>query len=140
MSDWNTAIIQEFRDNGGIVGGYFEGKTLLLLASTGARTGNLHTTPLACYQDRDAWVIIASANGSDSNPAWYHNLKANPRARIEVGTESFEVEATEASGDERDRLYAGMVAISPQFGEYEKGTERKIPVFRLTRAQPPRRD
>lgn len=135
MSDWNTAIIQEFRDNDGIVGGYFEGRTLLLLTSTGAKSGNLHTTPLACYRDGDAWVIIASANGSDAHPAWYHNLKANPNARIEIGIETVDVEATEATGDERDRLYAGMVAISPQFAAYETGTDRKIPVFRLTRAQ-----
>lgn len=136
MSDWNAAIIREFRDNDGIVGGYFEGKTLLLLTSTGAKTGNLHTTPLACYRDGDAWVIIASANGSDAHPAWYHNLKAHPNARIEIGTETVDVEAAEATGEERDRLYAGMVAISPQFAAYEKGTDRKIPVFMLTRAQP----
>ena len=134
MSDWNTAIIQEFRDNQGVVGGMFEGRPLLLLTSTGAKTGNLHTTPVACYMDGDAWVIIASAAGADSNPAWYFNLKANPKARIEVGTETLDVEATEAVGDDRDRLYAGMVERSPQFAEYELATARKIPVFRLTRA------
>jgi len=84
--------------------------------------------------DGDAWVIIASAAGADSNPAWYFNLKANPKARIEVGTETLDVEATEAVGDDRDRLYAGMVERSPQFAEYELATARKIPVFRLTRA------
>jgi len=134
VSDWNTAIIQEFRDNQGVVGGMFERMPLLLLTSTGAKTGNLHTTPVACYMDGDAWVIIASAAGADSNPAWYFNLKANPKARIEVGTETLDVEATEAVGDDRDRLYAGMVERSPQFAEYELATARKIPVFRLTRA------
>ena len=134
MSDWNTAIIQEFRDNQGVVGGMFEGRPLLLLTSTGAKTGNPHTTPAACYIDGDAWVIIASAAGADSNPAWYFNLKANPKARIEVGAETLDVEATEALGDDRDRLYAGMVELSPQFAEYELTTARKIPVFRLARA------
>ncbi len=134
MSDWNTAIIQEFRDNQGVVGGMFEGRPLLLLTSTGAKTGNPHTTPAACYMDGDAWVIIASAAGADSNPAWYFNLKANPKARIEVGAETLDVEATEAVGDDRDRLYAGMVELSPQFAEYELTTARKIPVFRLARA------
>lgn len=134
MSDWNTAIIQEFRDNQGVVGGMFEGRPLLLLTSTGAKTGNPHTTPAACYIDGDAWVIIASAAGADSNPAWYFNLKANPKARIEVGAETLDVEATEAVGDDRDRLYAGMVELSPQFAEYELTTARKIPVFRLARA------
>ena len=134
MSDWNTAIIQEFRDNQGVVGGMFEGRPLLLLTSTGAKTGNPHTTPAACYMDGDAWVIIASAAGADSNPAWYFNLKANPKARIEVGAETLDVEATEAVGDDRDRLYAGMVELSPQFSEYELTTARKIPVFRLARA------
>ncbi|MEP7059107.1 MAG: nitroreductase family deazaflavin-dependent oxidoreductase [Actinomycetota bacterium] len=132
VSDWNAGIIQEFRDNEGVVGGYFEGKTLLLLTSTGAKTGNKHTTPLACYRDGDAWVVIASANGSDTHPAWYHNLRANPQAHIEAGTESIDVEAAEATGEERDRLYAGMVGIMPQFAEYETKTARKIPVFRLT--------
>ena len=134
MSDWNTAIIQEFRDNQGVVVGMFEGRPLLLLTSTGAKTGNPHTTPAACYMDGDAWVIIASAAGADSNPAWYFNLKANPKARIEVGAETLDVEATEAVGDDRDRLYAGMVELSPQFAEYELTTARKIPVFRLARA------
>ena len=134
MSDWNTAIIQEFRDNQGVVGGMFEGRPLLLLTSTGAKTGNPHTTPAACYMDGDAWVIIASDAGADSNPAWYFNLKANPKARIEVGAETLDVKATEAVGDDRDRLYAGMVELSPQFAEYELTTARKIPVFRLARA------
>jgi len=133
VGDWNAPIIQEFRDNQGKVGGMFEDRPLLLLTSTGAKTGNAHTTPAAYFMDGDSWLIIASAAGSDTNPGWYYNLKADPKARIEIGTESVEVEATEATGEDRDRLYAGVVEQAPQFGEYEKGTARKIPVFRLAR-------
>jgi deazaflavin-dependent oxidoreductase (nitroreductase family) len=132
VSDWNAGIIQEFRDNEGVVGGPFEGKTLLLLTTTGAKTGNLHTTPLASYRDGDSWVVISSAGGSDTHPGWYYNLKVNPKAHIEIGTENFDVVAEEALGTERDRLYAGMVAIMPGFADYEKNTTRTIPVFKLT--------
>ena len=134
MSDWNTAIIEEFRGHEGVVGGMFAHLKLLLLTSTGAKSGNSHTTPAAYFMDGDAWLIIASADGADSHPAWYHNLKANPPARIEVGAETVDVVATEVTGEERDRLYAGVVAQAPQFGEYEEKTTRKIPLFRLTRA------
>lgn len=133
MVDWNAAIIQEFRDNQGKVGGPFEDRPLLLLTSTGAKTGNAHTTPAAYFMDGDSWLIIASAAGSDTNPGWYYNLKANPKAHIEIGTETIDVEASQATGEDRDRLYAGVVEQAPQFGEYEQNTARKIPLFRLTR-------
>ncbi|MEA2581400.1 MAG: hypothetical protein QOE83_2292 [Actinomycetota bacterium] len=133
MSDWNTGIIQEFRDNEGKVGGMFEHLRLLLLTSTGAKTGNTHTSPVAYFNDGDDWLIIASAGGADSHPNWYYNLKANPKARIEIGAETFDALATEVTGDDRDRLYAGVVEQAPQFGEYELKTARKIPMFRLTR-------
>jgi deazaflavin-dependent oxidoreductase (nitroreductase family) len=133
MSDWNTGIIQEFRDNEGKVGGMFEHLRLLLLTSTGAKTGNTHTSPVAYFKDGDDWLIIASAGGADSHPNWYYNLKAHQKARIEIGAETLDVLATEVTGDDRDRLYAGVVEQAPQFGEYELKTARKIPMFRLTR-------
>jgi deazaflavin-dependent oxidoreductase (nitroreductase family) len=133
MSDWNTGIIQEFRDNEGKVGGMFEHLRLLLLTSIGAKTGNTHTSPVAYFKDGDDWLIIASAGGADSHPNWYYNLKANPKARIEIGAETLDALATEVTGDDRDRLYAGVVEQAPQFGEYELNTARKIPMFRLTR-------
>jgi deazaflavin-dependent oxidoreductase (nitroreductase family) len=88
---------------------------------------------VAYFEDGDDWLIIASAGGADSHPNWYYNLKANPKARIEIGTETLDVLATEVTGGERDRLYAGVVEQAPQFGEYELKTARKIPLFRLTR-------
>jgi deazaflavin-dependent oxidoreductase (nitroreductase family) len=132
-NDWNTKIIAEFRDNGGKVGGPFEGKPLLLLTSIGAKSGQPRLSPLAYVPDGDQMAIIASRGGAPTNPDWYHNLKANPRASVEVGTETFAVEATEVTGDERDRLYARMVEIMPGFADYERNTTRKIPVFTLRR-------
>lgn len=133
MSEWNDSIIKEFRGNEGKVGGPFEGRPLLLLISTGAKSGESRISPVACFPDGDAWLIVASASGSDVHPSWYHNLIANPKARIEIGTETLDVEATEMTGEERDRLFAGVVAAAPQFGEYQKGTARIIPIFRLRR-------
>jgi deazaflavin-dependent oxidoreductase (nitroreductase family) len=133
VSDWNAGIIQEFRDNAGVVGGVYEGKPLLLLTSTGAKTGNLHVTPVRYFADGDAMLIVASKGGADEHPAWFYNLKANPHAGIEIGADTAEVEATEVVGEERDRLYEAVVAQAPQFGDYQEKTTRKIPLFRLVR-------
>jgi deazaflavin-dependent oxidoreductase (nitroreductase family) len=132
-NSWNQRIIDEFHANAGKVGGPFEGATMLLLTSTGARTGRQHITPLVYLPDGDRYVVIASKGGSPENPDWYYNLKANRRARIEVGTESFDVTASEVMGEERDGLYARQVERRPSFGEYEKKTSRKIPVIALER-------
>jgi deazaflavin-dependent oxidoreductase (nitroreductase family) len=132
-NSWNQKIIDEFHANAGKVGGPFEGATMLLLTSTGAKSGRSHITPLVYLPDGDRYVVIASKGGSPENPDWYYNLKANPRARIEVGTNTLGVRATEVTGEERDRLYARQVERRPSFGEYVKKTSRKIPVIALER-------
>jgi len=132
MADFNTQVISEFRDNAGRVGGMFEGATMLLLHHTGAKSGAERVAPLVYLPDGDRYVIFASKGGAPENPAWYHNLKAKPETKIEVGDESVEVEVQEASGDERDRLYEAQVAVMPQFAEYAEKTDRQIPVLVLT--------
>jgi deazaflavin-dependent oxidoreductase (nitroreductase family) len=134
MSDWNTAIIEEFRANGGKVGGQFEGGDLLLLTTRGARTGAAHTTPVAYVRDDDRLVVIASAAGAPRNPAWFHNLRANPDVTVEVGTSKFQATASEALPTERDTLWNRMVEVMPGFADYQKQTDRLIPVVILTRA------
>jgi deazaflavin-dependent oxidoreductase (nitroreductase family) len=129
--DFNAQIIDEFRANEGVVGGMFEGMTLLLLHDTGAKSGKSYIHPLAYHREDGRYVIFASKAGAPTNPAWYHNLKAHPDARIEVGTETHDVTATELTGEERDRIFSAMAARAPQFAEYEKKTDRTIPVVAL---------
>ncbi len=133
--DWNKNIIKEFRENEGKVGGPFEGGSLLLLTTTGAKSGEPRTSPLAYAEDGGKYVIAASAAGADKNPAWYHNIVANPKVIIEVGTEKFEGVATVVLEDraERDRLYAKMVSLMPGFADYEKKTDRVIPIVTVSR-------
>lgn len=119
QADFNERIIAEFRANGGRVGEPFEGMPLLLLHHTGARSGRARVNPLAYRRDGDRYVIFASKAGAATNPDWYHNLKAHPNVTIEVGTDTIDVVATEASGAERDRLYADQAKDRPQFAEYE---------------------
>jgi deazaflavin-dependent oxidoreductase (nitroreductase family) len=130
--DFNARIIEEFRANQGVVGGPFEGATLLLLHHVGARSGKDRVNPLVYNRDGDRYVVFASKAGAPTNPDWYHNLKANPNVTIEVGTDTIDVAASEASGDERDRLFSAQVERSPQFGEYQNNTDRVIPVIVLT--------
>ena len=130
--DFNARIIEEFRANQGVVGGPFEGATLLLLHHVGARSGKDRINPLVYNRDGDRYVVFASKAGAPTNPDWYHNLKAHPNITIEVGTDTIDVVASEASGDERDRLFAAQVERSPQFGEYQAKTDRAIPVILLT--------
>jgi len=132
-SNWNQAIIEEFRANAGKVGGYFEGTPMILIHHIGAHSGTERVNPLAYLPDGDDMVIAASKGGAPTNPDWYHNLKAHPRIDVEVGTESFLVEATEVTGEERDALWRRLVEMRPGFGEYETKTTRVIPMFRLTR-------
>jgi len=131
-SDHNARIIEEFRANEGRVGGSFEGTPLLLLHHTGARSGEKRINPLAFQRDDGRYVVFASRGGAPRNPAWYHNLKAHPNATIEVGTDTIEVLASEASGEERERLFNTQAERIPQFAEYERRTERTIPVVVLT--------
>jgi deazaflavin-dependent oxidoreductase (nitroreductase family) len=133
--DWNKAIIEEFRANGGKVGGMFAGRTLLLLHTSGAKSGQARINPVAYVKDGDRFVIIASKGGAPTNPDWYYNLVAHPDATVEVGTEQLQVHATVAAEPERTRLYQQMVAMMPGFAEYEEKTTRKIPVFILTRVK-----
>jgi deazaflavin-dependent oxidoreductase (nitroreductase family) len=130
--DFNARIIDEFRANDGVVGGPFEGATLLLLHHVGAKSGKDRINPLVYNRDGDRYVIFASKAGAPTNPDWYHNLKAHPNVTIEVGTDTIEVVASEATGDERDRLFNAQVKRSPQFGEYRDKTDRVIPVILLT--------
>ncbi len=133
MSDFNSAVIEEFRTHGGRVGGPFEGSPLLLLTSIGAKSGEPRTTPVMYLADGDRMVIFASKAGAPTNPAWYHNLLANPLATVEVGTETVEVDATVATGEERERLYEQQCARFAQFADYAQKTTREIPVVVLAR-------
>ena len=133
MSDWNDKIIAEFRANGGKVGGPFEGAPLLLLHHVGARSGVERVAPLACFPDGDRMLIIASKAGAPTNPDWYHNLKANPRVDVELGTETVRVDAHELAPAERAEKWAEITTRAPGFADYQKKTERVIPVFALQR-------
>jgi deazaflavin-dependent oxidoreductase (nitroreductase family) len=132
--DWNARIIKEFRTNEGHVGGPFEGAPLLLLTTTGARSGKTRINPLMYLRDGDRLVVFGSKGGAPTNPDWFHNVVANPDASVEVGTERFPVQAIVATGDERDELFAEQAKRYPQFAEYAAKTERTIPVIVLERA------
>lgn len=134
LKGFNAQIVEEFRANGGNVGGPFEGADLLLLTTTGAKSGQRRTSPLAYQRVDGKLLIIGSYRGADIHPAWVHNLRANPQAHIEVGTESNDVVARELPRDERDPVWAKIVAVAPGFGEYQENTSRIIPLFELTRA------
>jgi deazaflavin-dependent oxidoreductase (nitroreductase family) len=134
VKDFNSRIIAEFRANGGKVGPPFEGSTLLLLTTTGAKSGQSRLAPLAYHRIDGKMVIVGSKAGSDTNPDWVHNLRANPRAHIEVGTDAYDVVARELPLDERNDVYPQIVSISPGFGEYQQKTNRIIPLFELQRA------
>jgi deazaflavin-dependent oxidoreductase (nitroreductase family) len=133
MNERNQGVIKEFRANAGEVGGPFAGGTLLLLTTTGRKSGRSLTTPLMYLADGERYVVFASKGGAPSNPDWYHNLTAKPEVAVEVGTEQFQARATEITGAERDALYARQAALRPAFAEYEQRTERKIPVIALQR-------
>ena len=135
-ANWNSAIIKEFRENAGKVGGAFEGKTLLLLHTIGAKSGQERINPVAYIRDGDRLVIIASKGGAPSNPDWFHNLRANPAVTVEVGTEKYTARASIAAEPERTRLYDRMVEMMPGFADYQKRTTRVIPVIVLTIEKP----
>jgi deazaflavin-dependent oxidoreductase (nitroreductase family) len=133
-NDFNQQIIEEFRANDGRVAGPFEGAALLLLTTTGARSGRPHTTPLGYLPDGDDRVlVIASAGGSPRNPAWYHNLLAHPRVTVETGTATYEAQAAPLDGPDRDRAFARAVANDPGWAAYEARAGRVIPVVALRR-------
>ena len=128
---FNKSITDEFRANDGKVGGEFEGADLLLLTTTGAKSGEPRVSPLAYFRVDDKLLILGSFAGADVNPGWVHNLRANPSARIEIGNESSDVTARELPPAERDELFPKITAVAPGFAEYQAKTTRIIPVFEL---------
>ena len=133
MDNFNDKIVEEFRTNGGKVGGPFEGATLLLLTTTGARSGQPRLHPLAYFTIDGKMIIVGSFAGAPRDPAWAHNLRAHPRAHVEVGTDAYDVAARELSPTERDEFYPKVVEAAPGFAEYQKKTSRVIPLFELQR-------
>ncbi|MFN8039603.1 MAG: nitroreductase family deazaflavin-dependent oxidoreductase [Acidimicrobiales bacterium] len=133
FNDWNQQIIAEFRENGGKVGGPFEGAPMVLLNHKGAKTGTERTTPLMYLPNGDDIVIFASKAGAPTNPDWYHNLRAHPEVTADVGTETIPVRARVAEGAERDELWERQKTAYPQFQGYEDSTDRVIPVVVLER-------
>ena len=133
-SDFNTTMIEEFRANGGRVGGPWAGTTLILVHHVGARSGTERVTPLGCSPQGDGrFAIVASNGGSPAHPDWYYNLKASPRIKVEVGAQTFTVLAEELDDTARAELWPKLVAEYPSVGEYQARTTRQIPVFMLTR-------
>ena len=128
---FNKSITDEFRANDGKVGGPFEGADLLLLTTTGAKSGQPRISPLAYFRIDGKLLIIGSFAGSDVNPGWVHNLRANPAARVEIGNDSSDVTARELPSAERDQLWRKLIAAAPGFGDYQSKTTRVIPVFEL---------
>ena len=133
FNEMNKKVVAEFRDNGGKVGGIFAGTPLVLVHHRGARSGVRRITPLAYFAEDGRIFVFASKGGADDNPAWYHNLLANPRATVELGAETFEVVALPLSGAERDEYFAKQVAVASQFAEYQRMVTRLIPVVELRR-------
>ena len=132
VNDWNKKTIDEFRANEGRVGGRFEGRTLLLLHTKGAKSKQERINPVAYIRDGERYVVIASKGGAPTNPSWYYNILAHPDLTVEVGTETFKVRAAVAEEPERTRLYNMMIEMMPGFGDYRQKTTRVIPVIVLT--------
>ena len=133
INAFNKSIIDEFRANAGKVGGQFAGADLLLLTTTGAKSGQRRVSPLAYFRIDGKLIIIGSFAGAPVNPAWVHNLRADPAAHVEVGTDSFDVTARELPAAERDELFDKVAAAAPGFAEYQSNTRRVIPLFELQR-------
>jgi deazaflavin-dependent oxidoreductase (nitroreductase family) len=129
--DWNTRIIDEFRANGGKVGGPFEGAPLLLLHTTGAKSGRERVNPVMYQEVGGSYAVFASKAGAPTSPDWYHNLLAHPDVSAEIGTETKPLLAREASDDERDRIWSRQKSLYPGFADYERKTSRRIPVVIL---------
>jgi deazaflavin-dependent oxidoreductase (nitroreductase family) len=133
VGDFNAKIIDEFRANGGKVGGRFEGAPLLLLHATGAKTGRTRVKPLAYRRDGDRLVVFGTKGGAPTNPEWFYNVRANPRVTVEVGSDRFEADARVALPDERDRLWRQQTEDVPVMAGYQEKTDRTIPVVILER-------
>jgi deazaflavin-dependent oxidoreductase (nitroreductase family) len=131
LSSWNRQRIEEFRANKGKIGGPFKDAPMLLLTTTGAKSGKRHTIPLVYLPDNDRFVIFASNAGSPTDPDWYQNIVAHPQVTIEFGTETFDATATILTGEERDRLYNRQAEVNPVFADFQAKTTRVIPVIAL---------
>ncbi len=134
LNDFNQKVVSEFRANQGKVGGQMQGVPVLLLTTTGNKTGRTLTKPLAYTKEGDRIFVIASFAGSSHNPGWFCNLEANPIVTVELGTERFQARARITSGEERDRLFKVQADKLPVFYDYQKKTTRQIPVVVLERA------
>ena len=133
VNDFNRNVIDEFRSNNGKVGGQFGDAPLVLLTTTGAKSGKPHTTPVVYTRDGDNLVVIASMGGAPKSPAWYHNLVANPQVTVELPGETYTAKARVTEGEERDRLFRAQADLMPNFDEYQTKTTRVIPVVVLER-------
>jgi deazaflavin-dependent oxidoreductase (nitroreductase family) len=133
VNEWNKTVIAEFRANEGVVGGQFEGAPVLLLHTTGAKSGIERVNPMMYLVEDDKLYVFASKAGADTHPDWFHNLKANDTVTVEQGTEVYEATAVEVSQSERSRVYAIQAERFPGFADYEKKTSRIIPVVELIR-------
>jgi deazaflavin-dependent oxidoreductase (nitroreductase family) len=133
VSDFNIPVVEEFRANGGRVGGMSEGGDLLLLTTVGARSGREHTTPLGFVRVGGRVLVVGSAGGSDRHPDWYRNVLAHPMVRVELGADTFGAVAVPAEGAERDRLFAEFVRTDSGYADYQAATERILPVVALER-------
>jgi deazaflavin-dependent oxidoreductase (nitroreductase family) len=133
--DMNGRTIEEFRNNGGKVGGQFEGFPLLLLTSTGAKSGAQRVNPVGYFDVDGKIYIVGSAAGRDNNPAWVHNVRTTPAVTVEIGTDGPKpATAHELPREQRDSIYQTIVERAPGFGEYQASTDRVIPVFELVTA------
>ncbi|OKI04563.1 cation-binding protein [Streptomyces sp. CB02923] len=133
---FHQSIVEEFRANGGKVGGPFEGSDLLLLTTSGATSGKPHTVPLGCVRDGDLLLVVGSNLGAPRHPDWYLNLLAHPQVQVEFGTEAYEAIAVPAEGERRERLFAQVVSVAPGYADYQAGTARALPVVVLEPAEP----
>jgi deazaflavin-dependent oxidoreductase (nitroreductase family) len=133
MVDFNAGVIKEFRENAGKVGNMFEGMPMILVHHTGAKSGTERVAPLVYYAEGERLFIFASKGGADDNPAWFHNLVANPETTAEVGEDTFKVVASVLEGAERDEIYAKQAALLSNFADYQLKTKRVIPVVELKR-------
>jgi deazaflavin-dependent oxidoreductase (nitroreductase family) len=132
-TSFNSNVIEEFRANGGKVGGPFENLTLLLLHTTGAKSGAQRINPVGYFEIDGKLIVVGSYAGADIDPAWVHNLRAHPRTQVEIGADTVDVEARELPPDERDAVWAQIAAVAPSFGAYQDKTDRVIPLFELVR-------
>jgi deazaflavin-dependent oxidoreductase (nitroreductase family) len=131
---WNDAVVADFRAHDGrITQGRLAGATMLIMTSTGAKTGLPRTVPLGYHRDGESYILVGSNNGRDEQPEWLANLRQNPVVTIEVGTETFQARATVTDGPERRRLLDARIAAVPIFGDYERKAKRELPVIVLER-------